>query len=68
MKSGTQKEKIVAFIRDNPGKTSHEIAIALEIRPANVSSVLIKDLYAQGGPTTLKRKESPDGVWIYFVA
>ncbi len=61
----TQKEKVRDYVEKNPGKTATEIAVAIDMRSATVSSVLVKGFYAG-----LFRREKPEGAkgWLYYIA
>lgn len=60
----TQKEKVVEYVRNNPGKTAVQIAKAVELKTNNVSSILIK-----GFDSGIFTRKKPDGAkgWVYFV-
>lgn len=64
MDKPTQKQQVREFVKANPGKTATEIAQATGIRPANVSSVLVKGFYAGSF-----KREKPEGTkgWVYFL-
>ena len=67
----TDKEKIMEFVRANPGNTSPVISRALQIKPGNVYQ-LLKRLIHEGKAARIKKAESvkyPNiGEWIYFPA
>jgi hypothetical protein len=58
----TQKARVVDYVRGTPGKTACQIAKALGLQPAGVSSILYKGIYSG-----LFRREKPTvSGFVYF--
>lgn len=62
----TQKDKVMEFVKENPGKTAVTIAKATGLRAANVSSILVKGVGSVPPAFTRNKPEGSKG-WVYFL-